>query len=152
MRKRLRVRGTFAPGAVLLQGRAACRSTRVGCEGGNLGSWCLLGSHRAVRRSGGAPSGGASRFGFVGAPVAGAIWGGAFGRAGHAVRTGAVLLQGGRRVSGCRSTRPGCEGVSLPHHSGQGISLAVITSPSHPTTSIFFPFLSLISAARFGGR
>src|SRR5690606_38355134 len=29
----------------------------------------------------------ASRFGFVGAPVAGAIWGGAFGRAGHAVRT-----------------------------------------------------------------
>src|SRR5690554_1059335 len=88
MRKRLRVRGTFAPGAVLLQGRAACRSTRVGCEGGNLGSWCLLGSHRAVRRSGGAPTGGASRFGFVGAPVAGAIWGGAFGRAGHAVRTG----------------------------------------------------------------
>src|SRR5690606_34358373 len=91
MGKRLRVRGTFAPGAVLLQGERrvlGCRSTRFGCEGGNLGSWCLLGSHRAVRRSGGAPTGGASRFGFVGAPVAGAIWGGAFGRAGRAVRTG----------------------------------------------------------------
>src|SRR5690554_1304504 len=149
MRKRLRVRGTFAPGAVLLQGRAACRSTRVGCEGGNLGSWCLLGSHRAVRRSGGAPTGGASRFGFVGAPVTGAIWGGAFGRAGHAVRTGGGAPTGG---GACRSTRPGCEGVSLPPHSGQGISLAAITSPSHPTTSIFFPFLPLISAARFGGR
>src|SRR5690554_3970616 len=111
----------------------------------------MLGSHRAVRRSGGAPTGGASRFGFVGAPVAGAIWGGAFGRAGHAVRTGGGAPTGDDPwVVGAPA--PGCEGTSLPHHSGQGISLAAITSPSHPTTSIFFPFLSLISAARFGGR
>src|SRR5690554_8034204 len=110
----------------------------------------MLGSHRAVRRSGGAPTGGASRFGFVGAPVSGAIWGGAFGRAGHAVRTGGGAPTGGRRVVGCRSTRVGCE--SGLRHSGQGISSAAITSPSHPTTSIFFCFLSLISAARFGGR
>src|SRR5690606_26709661 len=72
----------------------------AGANGCNPGSWCLLGSHRAVRRSGGAPTGGASRFGFVGAPVAGAIWGGAFGRAGHAVRTGGGAPTGGRRVLG----------------------------------------------------
>src|SRR5690554_4266181 len=108
MGKRLRIRGAFAPGAVLLQGRAACRSTRVGCE-----------------------------------------WGDAFGRAGHAVRTGGGAPTGRTLVG---APAPGCEEVSLPHHSGQGISLAVITSPSHPTTSIFFPFLSLISTARFGGR
>src|SRR5690606_13197660 len=34
-------------------------------------------------------------FCMVGAPVSGAIWGGAFGRAGHAVRTGAVRRSGG---------------------------------------------------------
>src|SRR5690606_3160935 len=63
--------------------------------GANPGSWCLLGSHRggpAIRRC---SYRGASRFGFVGAPVTGAIWGGAFGRAEHAVRTGAVRRSGG---------------------------------------------------------
>src|SRR5690606_6397758 len=105
----------------------------------------------SVRTGGGAPTGGASRFGFVGAPVAGAIWGGAFGRAGHAVRTGGGAPTGDDPwVVGAPA--PGAKAVSLPHHSGQGISSAAITSPSHPTTSIFFPFLSLISAARFGGR
>src|SRR5690606_1914088 len=92
----------------------------------------------------------------VGAPVSGAIWGGAFGRAGHAVRTGAVRRSGGAPTGDdswvVDAPAPGCERASLPPHSGQGISSAAITSPSHPTTSIFFPFLSLISAARFGGR
>src|SRR5690606_9760158 len=139
MGKRLRGRGTFAPGAGRLQGERrvlGCRSTRFGCKGGNLGIWCLLGSHRAVRRSGGAPTGGGRRvlgcrstrvgceggnlgswcllgshrgrcsyrgsvvFWVVGAPVSGAIWGGAFGRAGHAVRTGGGAPTGGRRVLG----------------------------------------------------
>src|SRR5690554_6408789 len=59
----------------------------------------------------------ASRCGFVGAPVTGAIWGGAFGRAGHAVRTGAVRPSGGAPTEKsvvfwvCRSTRVGCEEV-----------------------------------------
>src|SRR5690606_39682398 len=84
-----------------------------------------------------------------GAPWGGWIWGGWFGGGGPGgARWGRCPYGGGA----CRSTRPGCEGVSLPPHSGQGISLAAITSPSHPTTSIFFPFLPLISAARFGGR
>src|SRR5690554_4398535 len=118
--------------------------------GANPGSWCLLGSHRAVRRSGGAPTGGVA-VQDVGAPVSGAIWGGAFGRAGHAVRTGGGAPTGDDPwVVGAPA--PGCERASLPPHSGQGISSAAITSPSHPTTSIFFPFLPLISAARFGGR
>src|SRR5690554_6988580 len=44
MRKRLRVRGTFAPGAVLLQGRAACSSTRVGCDMG----WRIWADRKSV--------------------------------------------------------------------------------------------------------
>src|SRR5690606_6769332 len=51
----------------------------------------------------------------VGAPVAGAIWGGAFGRAGHAVRTGGgpairrCSYRGGVAFWVCRSTRDGCD-------------------------------------------
>src|SRR5690554_777208 len=67
-----------------------------------------------ARRShrGGAPTRGASRFGFVGAPVAGAIWGGAFGRAGHAVRTGAVRRSGGAPTGGALvgAPAPGAKG------------------------------------------
>src|SRR5690606_27474063 len=66
MRKRLRVRGTFAPGEVLLQGAAACRSTRVGCEGG--GAFGRAG--HAVRTGGGAPTGDDPWV--VGAPAPGA--------------------------------------------------------------------------------
>src|SRR5690554_3593514 len=137
MRKRLRVRGAFAPGAVLLQGRAACRSTRVGCEWGltRVVGACSVrtGGGPAIRRC----SYGGRRGSGCRSTRDGCEWGGAFKRAGHAVRTGGGAPTGGD---------PWVVGAPAPGAKGSAclIILARVfrwpPSPLHPTPPLLSSF------------
>src|SRR5690554_5997531 len=93
-----------SPGAVLLQGRAACRSTRVGCEWG--ATWVV--GACSVRTGGGAPTGGRRVLGCR-STRGGCEWVLALVGSAGSVRTGGGAPTGERRVLGCRSTRGGCD-------------------------------------------
>src|SRR5690606_39691026 len=120
-----------------------CRSTRDGCDmGWRIWACWARRSHRggpAIRRC---SYGWASRFGFVGAPVAGAIWGGAFGCAGHAVRTGAVRRSGGAPTGGAL--------VGAPAPGAKGPASLIIQAREFPRPpSLLHPTPLLLSSFLF---